>query len=146
MRKWRVQFLHPVTKRKLHAGCFDTREEAEAKAKAVFQELWEKHHRVVPVKKFAELQHFEPLGTQAGVKWSVGEQCWRAQCFYSGRQRNMRFTPKDLTETEVKKSWEQAVSWRQKQEQERAKSMSTKAEKIVMQQTAAAWFVMKSFV
>ena len=73
----------------------------------------------LPVKKLSELQHFEPLGPQKGVTWSLGQQCWRAATYAKGKQKHMRFYPKDLSEAEVGTAWRQALAWREEQQKHR---------------------------
>ena len=119
--KWRVRLTDPNSGKVVHGSNFATQEEAELKARELAKELGLKdiEHKVVPVKHLSELKHFEPLGPQPGVKWSLGEQCWHAKCTVAGKCRNMRFRPKDLSEKEVEKAWKQAVAWRKQQEKER---------------------------
>ena len=119
--KWQVQLAHPTTKKKVHGGRFATQEEAESKARELAKELGIKEvdHKIVPVKKLSELKHFEPLSSQAGVQWSLGEQCWRAHCTVAGKRRNMRFRPKDFSEKGLDEAWKQAVAWRKQQEKEK---------------------------
>ena len=124
--KWRVQFRHPVTKQNLHGGCFEVKEEAEAKAREMFQIFWDEHHEVVPVKRLSELPHFEPLGPQKGIKWVPGEQAWRARCSVSGKSREVRFRPQDFSAKEVEKAWRQAVAWRKQQEKEREQAAQSR--------------------
>ena len=118
---WQVKMRNPITKKKVHAGCFRKQEEAEVKARELAKELGIKdiEHKVVPVKKFSELKHFEPLGPQPGVRWNLDEQCWRATYKVAGKQSHMRFRPKDFSEKEVEKAWKQAVAWRKQREKER---------------------------
>ena len=117
-RQWCAKLLHPSTKKWVHGGYFATQEEAESKARELAKELGIKEE-IVPVKKVSELKHFEPLGPQPGVKWSLGEQCWRGKCEVNGKTRDMRFRPKDFSEKELEKAWKQAVAWRKQQEKER---------------------------
>ena len=118
---WQVQLTDPITKKLVHGGRFVTQEEAESKARELAKELGIKdiEHKVVPVKRLSELKHFEPLGPQPGVKWSLGEQCWHAQCPVVGKNRHLRCRPRDFSDKEVEKAWKQAVAWRKQQEKER---------------------------
>ena len=119
--QWRAKLVDPSTKKVVHGGRFANQEEAESKARELAKELGIKdiENRVVPVKHLSELKHFEPLGPQPGVRWSLGEQCWHACCAVKGRTRHLRCRPKDFSEKEVEKAWKQAVAWRKQQEKER---------------------------
>ncbi|CAE7471101.1 ADARB1 [Symbiodinium sp. CCMP2592] len=112
---WRVQFMHPITKKNLHGGYFKVKEEAEARARDLAKELG-LQEELVPVKPLSELPHFEPLGPQKGIRWVPGEQAWHARC----QGKHMRFRPKDFSPKEVEKAWKQAVAWRKQQEKDRA--------------------------
>ena len=115
---WRVQLTHPITKKLVHGGQSHIKEEAESKALELAKELGIKEV-VVPVKHLSELKHLEPLGPRPGVKWSLGEQCWHAQCPVVGKNRHLRCRPRDFSDKEVEKAWKQAVAWRKQQEKER---------------------------
>ncbi|CAE7743981.1 unnamed protein product, partial [Symbiodinium pilosum] len=119
--KWRVGLSHPITQKRVLRGRFAAQEEAEATARELAKELGikEVEGHVVRVKKLCELKHFEPLGPEVGVKWSLLEQCWRGRCRVNGKQKHKRFRPKDLSEKEVGNAWKQAVAWRKQQEKER---------------------------
>ena len=119
--KWRTKLADPYTMKQTHGGWFVTQEEAESKARELAKELGIKdiEHKVVPVKRLSELKHFEPLGSQLGVRWSLVEQCWRATFQMAGKQRYKRCRPKDFSEKEVKKAWKRAVTWRKQQEEDR---------------------------
>ena len=119
--QWRAKLVDPSTKKLVHGGWFANQEKAESKARELAKELGikEVEGKVVPVKHLSELKHFEPLGPQPGVKWSLGEQCWHARCTVAGKDRHLRCRPKDFSEKEVEKAWKQAVAWRKQQEKER---------------------------
>ena len=74
------------------------------------------------MERHSELPHFEPLGPQPGVAWVPGEKAWHARCYVGGKQKHMRFRPKDFSEKEVEKAWKQAVAWRKQQEKERERA------------------------
>ena len=93
-RKWQVQFKLPGMNKHAFLGVYTTQAEAEAKAIEMAKKL-DKREEVVPVPKVSDLPYFEPLGPQKGVKWNRGEQCWHAQHYVRGKNRNMRFQPKD---------------------------------------------------
>ena len=126
--KWRVQFIHPITKKKLHGGCFKVKEEAEARARELAKELG-LQEEVVPVKPLLELPHFEPLGPEKGIKWVLSEQAWRVRYICSGKEKGMRFHPADFSPKEVEKAWRQAVAWRKQQEKERERIEQSQAQK-----------------
>ena len=119
--KWRVKLVDPTTKKRRQTCFFATQEEAESKARELAKELGikEVEGKVIPVKHLSELKHFEPLGPQPGVWWSLGEQCWHASYKVEGKKKRLRFRPKDFSEQEVGKAWKQAVAWRKQQEKER---------------------------
>ncbi|CAE7906972.1 unnamed protein product [Symbiodinium necroappetens] len=117
-RTYQVRMTDPSTKKRVHGGMFKVKEEAEARARELARELG-LQEKVVPVKPLSELPNFEPLGPQLGIKWNRGEHAWHATCHVSGKQRNMRFRPKDFSSKEVEKAWKQAVAWRKQQEKER---------------------------
>eukprot|EP00439_Symbiodinium_sp_Y106_P042516 s958_g5.t1 len=111
---YQVEITDPSTRKLVYGGNFKVKEEAEARAREMFQKFWDEHHVVVPVQPLSELPHFEPLGPQKGIKWVPGEQAWHARC----QTKHMRFRPKDFSAKEVEKAWKQAVAWRKQQEKE----------------------------
>ena len=120
---FRVVLTNPQTKKLERGGTFKTLAEAEAKAREMAKKLGlQAEGGVVPVDRLAEAPHFEPLGPEPGVRWILGEKGWRATCMVGGKQRNMRFRPKDFSEKEVEKAWKQAVAWRKQQEKERERA------------------------
>ena len=115
---WLVRLTDPSTKRRVHGGTFETQEEAEAKAREMAKKLGVPvESKLVPVKKFSELHRFEKLGPQKGVKWDIKEQCWHARCIVGVKHKHLRARPKDFSKLELEKSWNEAVAWRQQQEQ-----------------------------
>ncbi|CAE7616735.1 unnamed protein product [Symbiodinium sp. KB8] len=119
-REYRARVTDPSTQKLVHGGYFKVKEEAEARARELAREFGvESEGGVVPVKPLSELPNFEPLGPQPGIKWNRGEQSWHATCNVFGKQRNMRFRPKDFSAKEVGTAWKQAVAWRKQQEKER---------------------------
>ena len=120
---YQVRITDPSTNKKVHGGMFKVKEEAEARARELAKEFGlESECGVVPVKPLSEIPHFEPFGPEQGIKWSLGEQAWRATCKIASKQRNMRFRPKDFSPKEVEKAWKQAVAWRKQQEKERERA------------------------
>ena len=116
---YNVQMRNPSAKKTVWGGSFKVKEEAETRARELAKELG-LHEVVVPVKPLSELLHFEPLGPEKNIKWSRGEQGWRASYKAGGKQKNMRFRPKSFSPKEVKKAWKQAVAWRKQQEKQPA--------------------------
>ena len=123
--QWRAKLLDSATKKLVHGGYFATREEAEAKARELAAELGRtdvQQKEAKPLRRLSELRRFEPLEPQPGVKWSLGEQCWHAQCHVGDKNRNMRFRPKDFSDEEVQRTWNEAVAWRRQREKEKEKA------------------------
>ena len=113
----RVVLTNPRTKKREFGGTFKTLAEAEAKARELAKK-WGLYDEEAPVERLSELPHFEPLGPEPGVRWKLGEKAWHACCKVGGRRRNMRFRPKDFSEKEVGKAWNQAVAWRKQQKEQ----------------------------
>ena len=124
-----MQFIHPSTKKNLHGGCFKVKEEAEARARELAKELG-LQEEVVPVKPLSEIPHFEPLGLEKGIKCVPSEQAWRVRYICSGKEKGMRFRPKDFSPKEVKKAWKQAVAWCKQQEKERERAEQSQKRKL----------------
>ena len=123
--QWRAKLMNPATNMVVHGGYFATVEEAEAKAWELAAELGIRDvqpSEAKPLRRLSELRRFEPLGPQLGVTWSMGEQCWRGAIGMGKAQRHMRFRPKDFSNEEVQRTWNEAVVWRQQQEKERDKA------------------------
>ena len=116
---YQVEITDPSTRKLVYGGNFKVKEEAEARARELAKELG-LQEEVVPVKPLSEIPHFEPFGPEQGIRWSLGEQAWRATCKIASKQRNMRLRPKDFSPKEVEKAWKQAVAWRKQQEKDRA--------------------------
>ena len=123
--KWAVLNLtHPVTKKKVPGGYFATVEEAEARARELAAELGIRdvqQREAKPLRRLSELRRFEPLGPQKGVRWRVGAQYWRAQCHVGKKTLEMTFQPQDFSDEEVRRTWNEAVAWRQQQEKQSEK-------------------------
>ena len=126
-KKWRVEFK--LYKKKggegretINGGLFTEKAAAEAKA----LELAEAHalqRSVRAVGSFEErydgLPHFEPKVPYPGVKWELAEQQWRARIRIRGAERVFRVKPKDFSEAELDRSFQEAVAWKKKQEKEK---------------------------
>ena len=120
-RKWRVRFTDPIIKKSRQFGSFDVQEEAEARARELAKEFGlQAESELVPVQKLSELPRFQPCGPERGIIWRVPEQCWYADGRFHGIRRQRRFTPKDCSESEVKRAWAQAVEWYKRHEQSNA--------------------------
>ena len=120
---WRVRLLDPATGKFLNGGSFKNQDESEGKAREMAQTMGLPAERsVVPVQKLSELPRFAPLGSQKGIIWRVGEQCWYADGRFHGVRRTMRFRPKDGSEAAVKKAWTEAVAWYGEQDDEKSQS------------------------
>jgi len=106
---WRVYMYNPSTQKQFFGGSFSVQREAEAKARKLGKELG------VRTKRKA---HFEPLGTQKGIKWYRGG--WRAWFKISESKKQIETTciPDDLSTKEVEKAWKKAVAWRKQQEKQ----------------------------
>ena len=112
--KWAVHFTDPTTKKKIHFGRFETKQEAEAKARKMARKFGlQAETELVPATKVSELPRFEPLEPQKGVHWLLSKQCWRAARSVGGKRTHRNFRPKDVSEQEVAKAWKEAVAWRQ---------------------------------
>ncbi|CAE7804156.1 unnamed protein product [Symbiodinium sp. CCMP2592] len=110
--KWRVQLYHP-SKVPVNGGSFGTKEEAETKAREMAKQLG---LEPVRVKKLSEMIHFDKLGPENGVSWSVPEQSWVSYVYFNGVKTSAkRFRPKDLSKQAVQNSWDEAVAWRKQQ-------------------------------
>ena len=119
-RKWQVHLTDPSTKKQVYGGTFQAQVEAEAKAREMAAKFGiQAELEVVPAKLLSELPHFEPLGMQKGMKWSPVRQAWQARCTVGRKDRIQLFQPRDLSEKEVEKAWNQAVAWRKQQKEQR---------------------------
>ena len=115
---YEVGITDPSTKKRVHGGIFKVKEEAEARARELAEELG-LQEEVVPVKRLSELPNFEPLGPEKRIRWSQLEQAWDVDLKVSGERRHRRFRPKDFSAPEVEKAWKQAVAWRKQQQKEK---------------------------
>ena len=120
-KKWKVE-VTPNKRKRIYGGRFAEKAAAEAKAR----ELREKHGLQLQVKpvptlanRYAGLPVFRPKVPYPGVKWSVREQQWHAQCQVGGAHRNFRVKPKDRSEAELEPSFKVAVARKKKQEKEK---------------------------
>ena len=116
-KRWKV-LLYTNKRKRISGGFFTEKAAAEAKAR----ELREKHGlqlQVKPVPTLANLPVFRAKVPYPGVKWSVREQQWHAQCQVGGAHRKFRVKPKDHSEAELERSFKVAVAWKKKQEKEK---------------------------
>ena len=119
-KKWRV-WLYPTGKKSIWGGCFTEKSAAEAKA----LELAKEHgleRQVKAVGKLSELPIFKPKVPHHGVAWNRRTQRWHAYCQVNSVQRNFMVKPKDHSEVELEASFQKAVAWKKKQENEREKN------------------------
>eukprot|EP00438_Fugacium_kawagutii_P009657 Skav215006 [mRNA] locus=scaffold508:1265116:1265847:- [translate_table: standard] len=133
MQKWHVRICQKGGKKRIHGGCFTEKAVAEAKA----LELREQHgleRRVTPVSTLAELPVFSPKVPYPGVSWHQGAQQWRANGRVAGAHRFVGVRPKDHSEEELERSFQDALAWRKKQEKEGAKAKKCKAPPAKQQQ------------
>ena len=122
-KKWRVELVPKQTKgtegpKKIQGGHFTEKAAAEAKA----LELAEAHglqRSVRAVGRFEELREVQPKVPHPGVKWELTEQQWRAQIRIHGAKRMFRVKPKNFSEAELDRSFQEAVAWKKKQEKEK---------------------------
>jgi len=116
-KRWKV-LLYTNKRKRISGGFFTEKAAAEAKAR----ELREKHGlqlQVKPVPTLANLPVFRAKVPYPGVKWSVREQQWHAQCQVGGAHGMFRVKPKDHSEAELERSFKVAVAWKKKQEKEK---------------------------
>ena len=125
-KKWRVQISPKQTKGKegpkqmIAGGYFAEKAAAEAKA----LELAEAHglqRSVRPVGRFEELRVVQPKAPYTGVNWRIEEQQWHAQIIIRGAKRHFRVKPKDFSEAELERSFQEAVAWHKRQVKEKEK-------------------------
>ena len=120
-KKWRVELTKDS--QKIWGGLFTEKAAAEAKA----LELAKEHgleRRVKAVGSFSELPIFKPKVPYPGVKWDQPEQQWHAR---HGAAKHFRVRPKDHSEAELEASFQKAVAWKKKQENEREKIAKAKS-------------------
>ena len=103
-------------------------EKAVAEAKAL--ELAEAHglqRSVRHVGRFEELRKVRPKVPYPGVKWEKRSQKWCAQMQVEvggkKKSRSRSVKPKDFSEAELERSFQEAVAWRKEQEKERDKAI-----------------------
>ena len=124
-KKWEVKLSPKQTKGKesakqIYGGLFAEKAAAEAKA----LELAEAHglqRSVRPVGGFEELRVVQPKVPYRGVTWDKRDQKWRAHIMFGGKSRNLYVKPKDFSEAELERSFQEAVAWKKKQEEEKEK-------------------------
>lgn len=115
---------------KINGGCFKDQAAAEAKALSIAKKLG-LQRQVKSVRLLSELPVVHPKVPCLGVKWNQAEQKWRIQCRNAqGTVVNFRVTPKNHSETELERSFQEAVAWKKKQQQ--GKSGKSKAKAKVM--------------
>eukprot|EP00435_Cladocopium_sp_Y103_P005033 s3864_g1.t1 len=113
---------------KIYGGCFKDQAAAEAKALAIAKQLG-LQRQVKSVRPVSELPVVHPKVPCRGVKWNQLEQKWRIQCRNAkGAVVNFRVTPKDHSEAELERSFQEAVAWKE-QQQGPMKSMKSKDSK-----------------
>lgn len=113
---------------KINGGCFKDQAAAEAKALSIAKQLG-LQRQVKSVRLLSELPVVHPKVPCLGVKWNQAEQKWRIQCRNAqGTVVNFRVTPKNHSETELERSFQEAVAWKEKQQQ--GKSGKAKAMKV----------------
>ena len=133
-KKWEVALSPKQTKgkegvKRIFGGRFTEKAAAEAKA----LELAEAHglqRSVRAVGSFGErhdgLPRFEPKVPYPRVNWDIPGQQWHACIQMNGTTRNFRVKPKDFSETELERSFQEAVAWKKRQEKEREKLRKAK--------------------
>ena len=120
-KKWSVNLTREKGKegaKQFYGGCFTEKAAAEAKA----LELAEAHglqRSVRPVGRFEELRKVQPKVPYPAVNWRIEEQQWHAQIIIRGAKRHFRVKPKDFSEAELDRSFQEAVAWKKKQEKEK---------------------------
>ena len=130
LKKWEVQLTPKQAKgkegpKKIHGGYFAEKAAAEAKA----LELAAAHglqRSVTPVGRFEELHEVQPKVPYPGVKWRIEEQQWYAEIRIQGAKRSLRVKPRDFSEAELERCFQEAVAWKKKQEREREKVRKAK--------------------
>ena len=131
LKKWRVELRLKKRKAKeaqtkFHGGYFAEKAAAEAKALEL-AEAYGLQRSVRAVGRLEELREVQPKVPYPGVKWELAEQQWHARCDFAGAQLHFRVKPKDFSEAELERSFQEAVAWRKKQEKEKEKLRKAKA-------------------
>ena len=112
-KKWVVQIR---TKAKKFIAFFVSKAEAERKAKQVTK----RPRRIVG--KMQDMPKFEPKTPCPGVTWNTKAQCWHAQVRdENSLNKAFRVKPKDHSEVELDRSFNQAVEWRQSMTERKTK-------------------------
>ena len=130
LKKWRVELRLKKRKakeaqKKFHGGLFAEKAVAEAKALEL-AEAYGLQRSVTRVGRFEELREVQPKVPHPGVNWRIEEQLWHAKALIGGTQKNFRVKPKDFSEAELERSFQEAVAWRKKQEKEKEKLRKAK--------------------
>lgn len=115
LQKWKVEI--DVKGRKIYGGCFGSQVEAELKA----QEMW--RHAVphatedpVPVPSRPALSadaaaDERPQRSYPGVCWIRRDRCWWASVSVQKVRKHFRSKPKDGSEEELNRSFQEVVAW-----------------------------------
>ena len=122
---------------KINGGCFKDQAAAEAKALSIAKQLG-LQRQVKSVRLLSELPVVQPKVPCRGVKWNQAEQKWRIQCRNAqGTVVNFRVTPRNHSETELERSFQEAVAWKEKQQQGKSgKSGKSKAKAMKVMKVA----------
>ena len=127
-KKWRVELTKDS--KKIQGGFFTEKAAAESKALELAKERG-LERRVKAVKSFSErlagLPIFKPKVPYPRVNWNQARQQWHAQCTVNGANRHFRVKPKDHSEAELEASFQKAVAWKKKQENQREKTKKAKS-------------------
>eukprot|EP00930_Biecheleria_cincta_P020939 TRINITY_DN15621_c0_g1_i5.p1 TRINITY_DN15621_c0_g1~~TRINITY_DN15621_c0_g1_i5.p1 ORF type:complete len:663 (-),score=124.51 TRINITY_DN15621_c0_g1_i5:74-1996(-) len=110
-------------------------ERARKEAEAFVQDLRVKHSRqthVAQVKSISEMAHHS--SSIRGISWSPPENCWHVQFNVSinGHAKNLHFRtrPKDETQEEVDRSFQEAAAWLEEKKQQRPALQKSLAEEL----------------
>ncbi|CAK8989811.1 unnamed protein product [Durusdinium trenchii] len=115
--RWEVLVKVPRKKR-IYAGQFKTREEAEAKARTVWQQ-----HELQPLgyKEYVESKKPQPPWTPteacSGVRWCSSKANWHVRTQFFRRWIDKSFPLKVLTAEEGERAWREACAWLKKEKE-----------------------------
>eukprot|EP00434_Breviolum_minutum_P022779 symbB.v1.2.020096.t1/scaffold1638.1/size107986/1 len=104
VQKWKVEI--DTHGRKSYIGCFAEKGEAERRAKELHGT-----NEMVAVGHYSELPKVRPKSPYPGVCWIRRDQCWWAAVGSKGMRKHFRAKPKDFSEAELERSFEEVVSW-----------------------------------
>jgi len=104
VQKWKVEI--DTHGRKSYIGCFAEKGEAERRAKELHGT-----NEMVAVGHYSELPKVRPKSPCPGVCWIRRDQCWWAAVGSQGMRKHFRAKPKDFSEAELERSFEEVVSW-----------------------------------